>query len=134
MRRILGDGNCYYRALIFSVLEQIVQSGDRSSNFKQLHRIFSEVTFGEYSEENIMHNHLLKSLLDASYGRCLQSPEDIEREMLKQKRKFVFDLDTALIIACRCLVQKYLIENQFKQLKNGLTIAETILPSHEDCR
>jgi hypothetical protein len=39
-RRIRGDGNCYYRAVIFGLLENIVES-DRRHLFRELHTSFA---------------------------------------------------------------------------------------------
>jgi hypothetical protein len=44
-RRMRGDGNCYYRAVIFGLLEQIIES-ERRHLFLDLHRCFNKFISG----------------------------------------------------------------------------------------
>ena len=65
-RRIRGDGNCYYRAVLFGIIEQTVTSGN-VHYFDVLHSCFSEVVYpaGKQMESKKKHDELMKCFLDA---------------------------------------------------------------------
>lgn len=49
-RSVKGDGNCYYRAVYFSLFEQIIVS-KKTSSFKALYDVFSTISFSDDSDD-----------------------------------------------------------------------------------
>jgi hypothetical protein len=64
-RPVKGDGNCYYRAVYFSLFEQIIVRKQQAEGFKFVHEIFSQVKLTDDFERE-EHESLLDTLLDAS--------------------------------------------------------------------
>lgn len=62
-RGIRGDGNCYYRAVYFSVFEQLIVDNRRDA-MHLIVDIFGRVTFDDEREQ---HNHslLMQMLMEA---------------------------------------------------------------------
>jgi hypothetical protein len=63
-RKIRGDGNCYYRAIIFGLLEQLIEHGN-PIGFSKIHSLLTKVTYKEVMH-NRAHENLLFALLRAS--------------------------------------------------------------------
>ncbi len=59
-RSIRGDGNCYYRCVIYSIIEQAVLQ-NRRNVFKGLFDIFVEIEFDDVNGDS--HRDMLKYLL-----------------------------------------------------------------------
>jgi hypothetical protein len=69
-QRIRGDGNCYYRAVIYGLLEVIVQS-KQWEKIEHLKKVFENLTF-EDNEFNLQHQKMLKQLTLAK-GSCFRN-------------------------------------------------------------
>jgi len=131
-RRIRGDGNCYYRAVIFGLLEQIAMHR-RSERFGLLWVIFSEVRYPSDPAAQSRHDRWLEFLkhcerestpvlgASTSFG-----PMRVEQAFLQG-----FDLDHAAVRACRSLVSKYLKDNAHTETEGGLTMTGWCLPFYE---
>eukprot|EP01041_Mallomonas_annulata_P004708 gene4708-9330_t len=125
-RSIRGDGNCYYRTVIFSLLEQIIEL-QIHSKFMVLYNKFQKITpfiFG--NEAQFYHNKFLVCLQEASEERMWRTKEDLEKSFLSDNT-----LDLAAIRACRRLVSHYLLSNPNQEM-NGLSVKDAILPSYPD--
>eukprot|EP01034_Spumella_vulgaris_P032113 gene32113-39663_t len=62
-RRIRGDGNCYYRAVIYGLIEFIITTGRREV-FNKVIGVFGEVEFKQQTFVDA-HNIMLQKLRDA---------------------------------------------------------------------
>jgi hypothetical protein len=67
-RSVRGDGNCYYRAIIFGLLEQAVYAKNRSRIFAGLLGLFKPIQFLRNSKEQALHSMLLDTLAAARGG------------------------------------------------------------------
>jgi ubiquitin thioesterase protein OTUB1 len=135
-RSIRGDGNCFYRAVIVGLLEQIVRSGNRAA-FDRLRRKFEEVdtkqfTFATYEAD---HRDMLRRLQEAASGSAWRTVSELEADILtKQPSTDKSSIDHALIRACRAIVSTFLKRNQDQDMTgSGLSIKDAILPSHPEC-
>ena len=63
-RKIRGDGNCYYRAVVYGAFEQIIHDGNRQA-FRFMYDKFKAVIFSN-REHNADHNEFLAALAAAS--------------------------------------------------------------------
>jgi hypothetical protein len=63
-KKIRGDGNCYYRAVVYGALEQIIKERNRQA-FRFMYETFKSVLFSN-REHNTDHNELLAALAAAS--------------------------------------------------------------------
>lgn len=67
-RKIRGDGNCYYRAVAFGLLEQLIITGHRDG-FQYVHDCFKNLQF---ADDNLTANlAVLKEKLLAAAGKLL---------------------------------------------------------------
>lgn len=66
---IRGDGNCYYRAILFGVLEQAIVRQDRVQCFKDLYNLFSSIRFESNDEDRIIDHENLLAVIQAAAGR-----------------------------------------------------------------
>ena len=110
-RRIGGDGNCYYRAIAYGALEQIVLKGSKK-DFGRLADIFGTI-MGEEA-----HTELLVTLRKAEAGEVWRDVDELQSTFLSNNGNF----DYTLINACRHLLSKYLIGNQDQVMDNGLSL------------
>lgn len=124
-RRICGDGNCYYRAIAYGVLEKVVLDGD-VTKFDVLHRIFMRVSYQKIGD-NESHEELLSTLEMAAAGKVWRDVEDLQSSFLAFNSNF----DFALVSACRRLVSMYLIENQDTVTDGGLSLKDTFIEADE---
>jgi hypothetical protein len=72
-KKIRGDGNCYYRAVVYGALEQIIKERNRQA-FRFMYETFKSVLFSN-REHNTDHNELLAAFAAAagkqlSVARC----------------------------------------------------------------
>jgi hypothetical protein len=130
-RRIRGDGNCYYRAMVFGLLEQVIQRGDLQ-DFRHLYDVFNGVDIASYlinvpllTIEQLVNNHanLLLKLGEAAEGRAWRSVPEFEADVLTEST----GIDLALIRACKTLVATSLVRQQDKDMY-GIPLRETIVP------
>jgi hypothetical protein len=66
-KEIRGDGNCYYRAVVFGALELVLQSPQRAVLMRQWINLFSAIDFGD--EECVVkkrHSTLLNTFKQAA--------------------------------------------------------------------
>jgi hypothetical protein len=66
-RKLSEDRNCYYRAVIFGLLEQVIESGNRGALI-HIMRCFERVVFADPREKE-SHERLLNTLSRA-HGQC----------------------------------------------------------------
>ena len=129
-RSVRGDGNCYYRAIFFSLIEQIISgcfddSEKRNESFKILHDVFCPLKF-EVKTESDFHKNLLKRLQEAANGSAWGSMNEFEFEIVHGES----NMDEALVRACRKLTCTSLKKNQ-TVIVNEIQIKDAILPSYE---
>jgi len=114
-RRIRGDGNCYYRTVVFGAWEAALASGDSHGRTGRLLGVFEEVRYEAGSAEQRAHEQLLQRL--RSWTRGAQ----VEQWIAHDKA-----IDDALIRACRRLVRLFLMSRAEKQAPNGLTYSDLV--------
>eukprot|EP00607_Mallomonas_marina_P009645 CAMPEP_0182419612 /NCGR_PEP_ID=MMETSP1167-20130531/4026_1 /TAXON_ID=2988 /ORGANISM="Mallomonas Sp, Strain CCMP3275" /LENGTH=781 /DNA_ID=CAMNT_0024594623 /DNA_START=457 /DNA_END=2803 /DNA_ORIENTATION=- len=126
-RPVKGDGNCFYRAVMFSLLEQLVGAEDRKS-IRRLHqRVLKLMT-----EKNMeVLNDVVIILRDVADGICWTGGSQGVAEMEEWMLKASNGLDLNLVQTCRLLVSRYLLLHQDKEM-NGLKVRDAILPSYSD--
>lgn len=105
-RAIRGDGNCYFRSVIFRLIEQIIER-DVRHNFAVLKDIFQDF------EASIFFDEAHKNIR-------WKSAEDFIREM-NDKRSSVDDI---LIRDSRKLLSKYICTNESMVLENGMMLRD----------
>lgn len=112
-RPIRGDGNCYYRTVVFGALETFLAAGSHI----RLNRVistFQQVRY-EMPAEQGAHEEMLRRL------RSWDSLKQLERWVAMDSA-----VDQALIRACRRLVRLFLIRHADKMAPNGLTYTELV--------
>jgi ubiquitin thioesterase protein OTUB1 len=135
-RGIRGDGNCFYRAVIFGLLEQLVQTGNRPA-FDELRRKFEEADTHHFSyEDRRDHQEMLMKLRDAASSHTWITLSELKSDILtKHPSSDQSSIDLALIRACRAVVSSFLKRHQDRDINDsGLAIKDAILPSHIDCQ
>jgi len=125
-RKIGGDGNCYYRAVAFGLLEQLVQDS-AYENFAVIRNILDSVTYTDGSEEAEHHAELLQLLTEAACGRTWNNTEQLQASLLAPTS----NIDAALVRACRNLLGNYLVTSE-DELYNDLPLKVCILSVNED--
>jgi hypothetical protein len=126
-RRIGGDGNCYYRAVAFGLIEQFILFNTHDK-FQNLYDIFETIVYPENSQEKKAHDELLYMVIEASQGNIWMNTEELQRSFLDPSSH----IDEALVRACRSLLATYLITNKEKVMENGLSLSLCILCAYED--
>lgn len=137
-RPIRGDGNCFYRAIIVGLLEQLILSQD-SSGFHSLRELFSVVQ--EHFTNAVVGPKGLVGRgdgLDALALVCTKLSQAAGKNTWRSVAEFEFEmnsvetaLDTSLVMSCRLLTCWFLLTNQDKDM-NGLSLREAILSSYTD--
>eukprot|EP00929_Paragymnodinium_shiwhaense_P088988 TRINITY_DN49263_c0_g1_i1.p1 TRINITY_DN49263_c0_g1~~TRINITY_DN49263_c0_g1_i1.p1 ORF type:complete len:363 (+),score=81.78 TRINITY_DN49263_c0_g1_i1:127-1215(+) len=107
-RPVRGDGNCFYRAVMFGCLETLLRDRD----FVSLRRIVELMKFLTFDvpEEQEAHKEMLERL------SAWESPEALEQWIAEDS-----PTDTALVLACRRLVSAFLCDHADEETANGLT-------------
>mmetsp|Transcript_7963 Transcript_7963/g.23636 ORF Transcript_7963/g.23636 Transcript_7963/m.23636 type:complete len:417 (+) Transcript_7963:52-1302(+) len=109
-RPVRGDGNCYYRTVVFGALEALLAAGDRFRVADAL----EQVSYASPREQRA-HEEMLRRL--RSWSTLGQLEERVTRDP---------GLDQALIRACRRLVRIFLMEQADKASPSGLTYSELV--------
>ena len=120
-RNILGDGDCYYRGLIFSILENIILT----NNIMQMKEILIL-----YHEKININNNLVKQkeylkiietmnikiVLEIIYIIINQMETDITKAYTTLLKSFLFskDFDFGIIFFTRYLIYEYISANEDK--------------------
>lgn len=127
-RRIRGDGNCYYRSVIFGLLEQVVRSKSKDG-FKQLATAFiGLLPFVEsHTSKATAIAGFIRYLKDAHDGRACNDVLDLEADVLDE----YLQLDHNMILSSRLIVSKYLTEHGSDDF-NGISLVDAILPFYSD--
>jgi len=125
-RKIGGDGNCYYRAVAFGLLEQLVLDGAHE-NFILIRNILASVSYAVDSEDAEYHTELLQLLSEAAAGRAWLNTEQLQASFLAPTS----NIDAALVRACRNLLGNYLVTSE-DELYNDLPLKVCILSVNED--
>lgn len=120
-RSVLPDGNCYYRAIIFATLEQLVFNGNRK-RFYELYTIMKKVNYPN-TKLNTLHKSILDILIKASNGKALRNSFELESFYLQ------VDVDIILVRACRRIVSKFILKNLDMDV-NGITLVKSIMISY----
>jgi ubiquitin thioesterase protein OTUB1 len=126
-RKIRGDGNCYYRAIIFGILEAIIISQDREA-FGYLRNILKKVVYAE-KDLSYVHSDLLHTLAEAQMGTSWQTIAALEADFLDNNTR----IDEGFVRACKKLTAAALMENQDVTM-NGLTLRDAVLATYYDVR
>jgi hypothetical protein len=129
-RTIKGDGNCYYRAVYFSLFEQIIVRRQYRL-FGKLRDKFSSIHFDDEADQE-EHEEFLEILATQTSGKpSWGSVADFEYEVLNTDSV----VDEACVRACRRLVSAYVIKNQDVVMNgSGITIKDAISPSYKDVK
>jgi hypothetical protein len=155
-RTIRGDGNCYYRAFYYSLVEQFITSPYRQFAFAQLHNQLDSVHYTD--RECIIQHERLKTMIAKAAGTylkcylyvvpnvyvyiaigesCWMSVGEFERDVIADN-----SIDQAFIRAFRMIITQFLIDNRSFKLydespnpssSNSMTMEELIMSSY-DCR
>ena len=114
-RPVAGDGNCYYRAVMFGLMEQIIKNGNRE-RFSELARIFEAITTS-------VHESFIASLKGAASGDKWGTLDDFKRNVIDLGT----GLDQDMVCAARDLIASE-IEKMKGQIldEHGLTIESLI--------
>ncbi|CAE8595518.1 unnamed protein product, partial [Polarella glacialis] len=112
-RPVRGDGNCYYRTVIYGCLE-VMLADESPKRIEQLLETFKKVSYKNAKEQNA-HEQMLK---------IIRSFEDQEQLELWVSQDLI--LDQALIRACRQLVRMFLMQRAHEQSPSGLTYEQLV--------
>ena len=116
-RKIRGDGNCYFRAVVFGLLEQLICRGNREG-FQLIIDCFRSFEPGN-GKFKARHYNLLRYLGHAAEGSKWNTVAELEADLLSEATH----LDEAVVRASRWLAGKYLLEHG-DELRNGLSISD----------
>jgi hypothetical protein len=152
-RPIRGDGNCYFRAVVFGFIENIISNTFEgmtsctslhvnSYELKSLAQQRRRYSFGHlvdlltrvghcyhYEHEQDAHHRLLWAVTQARDGEKWISVTEFENDILNSYTR----LDQSLIRAIRYAAGSYILDHQEENL-HGITLKEAILPSYPTCR
>ncbi len=119
-RPIAGDGNCYYRANMFGLIEQIIKNGNRE-RFNELAEIFEAITPSLPREHQSDHNRFVAGLKAAASGDLWETLDSFKHDVVHTT------LDTLMVRAARYLVASE-IQNMAEQQPDeyGITIEHLI--------
>jgi len=112
-RSIRGDGNCYYRTVVFGALEALMVNQDH----QRLNQIMVSLRQVQYDcvAEQKCHNQMLQIM------RSWRCPDQIEQWVAQDAT-----LDQALIRACRRLVRQFLMKRANEKSPSGLTYNQLV--------
>lgn len=110
-RHIRGDGNCFYRAVIFGVVELFLSTRN-VNKIRGLGELFAKIRYDVAGEQRA-HDDMLRRL------QTWESLAQLERWVTHDS-----GLDLALIRACRRLVRLFLESRRDQKHVNGLTWEE----------
>lgn len=113
-RPIRGDGNCFYRAAIFGVLEAWLSEG-AMHRVRDLAELLQKVKYEE-REEQCAHERMLKRL------STWDSAKELEHWVAMDS-----GIDQALVRACRRVLRDHLVSHANAQLPNGMTYLQYVL-------
>ena len=102
-RNVKGDGNCYYRAMMFGFLEQLINHPERATH---LDNLIKKIRLS--SMPDLAKTDLLQILQGMMQGTLIGSVEDLER-LFSDEGQLSFDYN--IILAARYLTSDYLIKN-----------------------
>lgn len=112
-RPIRGDGNCYYRTVIYGALESLLANRDMR-RYRKLVGRFQQVRY-ELPAEQRAHEQMLERM------RSWDSIEQLERWVSLDA-----GLDQALIRSCRRLVRLFLLRHADLPSPSGMTYSELV--------
>jgi len=112
-RAVRGDGNCFYRTVIFGAIEAFMAAGDR----QRLNSMLESLQQVQYpsAREQKAHEQLVQVM------RTWQTAEQLELWISQDA-----GLDQALVRACRRLVRQYLTEHADDKTPSGLSYNELV--------
>lgn len=112
-RPVRGDGNCYYRSIIFGALEAFLATGAQN-RYERIMLALSQVRYRVPSLQDV-HDQMLEVL------RSFRSPDEVERWIAEDAV-----IDQALILACRRLVRDYLMKRADEASTDGRTYSQVV--------
>lgn len=107
-RPVRGDGNCFYRTVIFGSIEAVLASGDQQRLARIIARL-QEVTYAS-PVDRAAHGQMLQIM------QTWHSPEQAEQWVSEDSR-----FDEALVRASRKLVRNFLLQRAHEKTPAGLT-------------
>ena len=120
-RNILGDGECFYRGLIFSILENIILMNN-IMQMKELLILFHEkinlnnklINEKEYLKVILFVN--IDEILEILYLLIIQMEKSVQTAYTSLLKLFIFnqDFEFGIIIFTRYLLYEYISENEDK--------------------
>jgi ubiquitin thioesterase protein OTUB1 len=127
-RPVAGDGECYYRANMFGLIEQIIKTGKRA-RFAELAQIFERLTPSLPQEHQTAHNGFVACLKAAGDGTRWQTLDAFKHDVVDLTTGF----DTAMVRAARYLVASEVEKRASSPpSKDGTTIENLIGGSLEN--
>ena len=119
---IRGDGNCYYRSVLYGRLKQLVTSPERREKLQELASTFQSCE-GVDAEKQDQTVRFLRSMANREIANSVEELEEC----------FVLaELDEAMIQVGKHLISNYLIEHQ-DDIINGMVLKDSILWTYNDC-
>lgn len=125
-RGVRGDGNCYYRAVYFSLFEQILVDKTQRGIIRKIADILRPLQFTNVLDK-LNHADLMCAFDAAIDDDRWLTIAQFESELLDLHS----GLDWGLVKAMRRLLAVYLLKNR-NEVHNGISIQEAILPSYSD--
>lgn len=113
-RPIRGDGNCFYRAAVFGVLEAWFSAG-AMHRVMEFVKLLQKVRYEEQGEQ-CAHEEMLKRL------QSWDSATELEHWVAMDSV-----IDQALVRACRRILREHLVSHAEAQLPNGMTYLQYVL-------
>jgi hypothetical protein len=135
-REIKGDGNCYYRAFMLGLIENLVYDRDNKPIFKLLFKNLDDVLKevqqkstgdgGDNEEERSFLSML--NMLKIWFQNLPPTMEDVVDQLNQSQKEDLQSLDRSLVmfarLMCRSFIQKHL---EWTPNNGGLTLSQLIL-------
>jgi len=113
-RSVRGDGNCFYRTVIFGALEALLANKD-TLGLERIIKAFEQVQY-DLAEEQRPHEQMLRRM--RSWTTSTQVEQWVARDG---------SLDRALIRGCRRLVRMFLTGRAKQESPSGMTYEEVVM-------
>ncbi len=129
VRRIRGDGNCYYRAVMYGLIEQIILEAEphRAARFNALAESFTTLADDMLDGLKVNHRTMIARLREAADGSCWKTIQEFQQEVNTNP-----SLDIGIVMASRYAVAKFIRANvdvdffERTEAEESLTLGEII--------